>query len=333
MSSAPSTRKKARLWRLLLAAAALAAAVDLAIYWLVAPEFEASALVRLDSYPRRLFPDANETIADREAEARRFIAAQVAMIPTDRILDVVLAHPINGPYLAIKNSASPADAIRARLKVAQIPATDLIVISFKSTIPAEAADVVNTVVLAYIMWATDEKPDYERMLRSDMERCLSELRERKLRKLHERLSMGDAEMNTLFNRQVYERLIPILIERGETDDAVKKAELENKGERLRAMLRGEGDAEKFLDWKADYEAIRRDEDDVSRKLLNLQFASAGRRSVATQVRIASVPKAPADDPRWLYMVVATAAVLLAGLAVGLRLDPDRAADDPPQAAA
>ncbi|WP_165067121.1 GumC domain-containing protein [Paludisphaera rhizosphaerae] len=318
MSSAPPSRQGARLWPTLLAAAALAAAVDLAIFLLVPPQFEARSIVEVRTRRPILFADANEPLAYPEALVQRIIETAINSITVDSVLNEAVADPSVVNLPSIKASAWPVALIRDRLKVYQIPRTELVVVSFKSHDPVEAAAVVNAVTRTYLDMTRNRSSAGDEQYMKSLKSYLDSV-QKEIQRLKAESSESDAEMDAVFNRLLAERLFPIMLEQAETDDVAKKAELEEKIKRLRGLARKGADAWKLLDWKSRYESLRRDYEHISRKLQNLEFAN--RDAIRVELRQeAAIPKAPTDDPRWLSMALATTVILLLGLAIGLRLD-------------
>lgn len=316
MSFSDVLRGPARWPVLLVTALALAAAANFAIDRLVPPVYEASVLVLIPRTRPPLFPDADEPRAHRDDDERRRINNEVAKISSTMVLERAIAESLVDASPSLRASTSPVAYVRARLKVKPIPDTDIIDVSFESPSPEEAAVVVNVVTGVYLKVSRESDLAHHRQLRAGLIDYLSKLQDRKRQKIDEGEAAGLA---AAVDRLRSERLASILIERAETDDAARQAELDGRAERLRALPSGHSETGKALARKAEIEAILREEGHVTRKLHNLEFSTSNEFITQPQTLArANPPTAPIRDLRWVGMGAATASILLAALAVGLQ---------------
>lgn len=159
MPSSESGWRNSRLWAVLPWAATQAATLNFAIYRSVSPQYEARSVLEIHTRRPILFPDANETSADRATMAQRTIETEINAIEVDSILDEAVADPSVVNLPSIKGSAWPVALVRDRLEVHQIPRTELISVSYKSHEPVEAANIVNAVVRTYVDTARNRSSD------------------------------------------------------------------------------------------------------------------------------------------------------------------------------
>jgi capsular exopolysaccharide synthesis family protein len=135
-----------RRWWLLAAPLGLVLGVAAAapVYYLFEPEYEASALLRIqDQAPAIVF--------NTRAEATtRFITTQVEIIRSDKVLAPVLAIPAIASLPEFRDAEDKLSAMRKKLKVASVGGSELYAISFTASSPEAAKSVSNAIMEQYL---------------------------------------------------------------------------------------------------------------------------------------------------------------------------------------
>lgn len=333
----PPTRYRSR-WKVaILAAAAAAAAVDAAIYALVRPRYEATAILLVET--RGLTPEARE----------RAIRTAMATLRTDLVLDIAAADHAVEKSPSRQGTDDFSRTLMETLKIENIAQTDFIRLGFESPNSGEdAAAIVNAVASSFLNSASDHRSSYRRLRAEKLQQSREEARallESSSRDLGGLLRAKDApgvvapddstpisftRLTADLRRSIAARLVEADLEVARAGDGPAADEAKRARNALRAMLaQPEGLPDED---EGRIPGLAADVDDATRRLeaADRAFGQLGEddpsRPSYSFVDGASAPKAPTHDPRGALIAGASTFILLLGLALGMQPAPERRPD-------
>ncbi|MGP0066228.1 MAG: polysaccharide biosynthesis tyrosine autokinase [Isosphaeraceae bacterium] len=167
------------------------------IFSLVAPGYEAVSLLQVQPNRSDLFGpsmhDSNDT-----SVSQPYLATQVQLITTDRVLDAAIARPPSTTGITISKlpmiakSEDPKTDLRKDMTVEILKNTFLIRVALTSPNPEEAAAIVNAVVDAYL----EQHNDYHKSANKALKKSLDE----ELGTLAVKISDKKKELKDLFEK-------------------------------------------------------------------------------------------------------------------------------------
>jgi capsular exopolysaccharide synthesis family protein len=188
-------------WRITLCWLVLSAPMAYLIYALVEPTYDAVSLLRAEPATTSLY-SAEVHGNPQMQEVKPYLQTQVTLITSDRVLDAALANPAISRLPMVVQSKDPKADLRREMFVRIVgDNTYLIQVGLGSRDPAEAAQIVNAVVDAYIEQHSSYQQTANRTLKKNLEGEQEKL-EKKIEIAREKLTTLVKNGNVKVERQM-----------------------------------------------------------------------------------------------------------------------------------
>ncbi|UCG57952.1 MAG: polysaccharide biosynthesis tyrosine autokinase [Phycisphaerales bacterium] len=181
------------------------------------PLYTSTSRVYVEQKIPRIIRDSEEGVMSR---SQNYLHTQAEVLRSAPVLTAALASPDMGRMQSFADVNSPIAALRAGLEIKVGKKDDIINVSFKSPYPSEAAQIVNTVVDAYVAFHGERKRtttgELLTILQEEKAKRSAELiekleRMRQFKQQHEGLVFGLNQNDNAVTRQM-ERLSAALTE-------------------------------------------------------------------------------------------------------------------------
>lgn len=132
--------------------AVLAGVVAALVIHLHVPRYEAKSLLMIEDYSP--FVAFSQSSVGRESQ--RYIQTQLEILRSPVVLEPVLSRPEIASIRALKECPDPVEALRANLSIRPLGGSELYNVSYVSTVPKDAAAIVNAMVDEYMHYHLDD---------------------------------------------------------------------------------------------------------------------------------------------------------------------------------
>ncbi len=185
-------------WLSLMLVTVLAGGVGVgAIWWLVRPMYEVSAMVHVAPVVRPiLFSDADTDIT---RNYRQYVLTEAADLGSGSVIDAAIATPEVRSLSLVTASDEPVADIQKALTVLQVQNTELLKVSMTGGPPSEMATLVNAVLNTYLSRRETKQREWDDKILSSLKTEQSELeakmkvKTRQLRESNVEQGLGGAE--------------------------------------------------------------------------------------------------------------------------------------------